>query len=205
MKKERVEFLSDAVFSIVMTLLVVQIKVPELEHISDAQLVGEIVALLPLFVGYFVSFSVVSMYWMSHHALFHFFTKKVDRALMYLNMLLLLLISMIPFSAHFIGQYPDRSPAIIFYGVNLVLLGLVGIWMFYHVVSRVHLAHPDLTKRTIKQAKIRQLLTPSFAVLGIIFSFISIPVSLILFAFPIVFNLIPGTLNFAERVFRFEL
>lgn len=208
MFKERLEFLTDAVYAIVMTLLVIEIKVPEihgLEAVTNGELWHSIQELSPLFLGYFVSFAVITMYWMSNHALFHYFVQKVDRATMYLNMLSLFLIALIPFSAHFLGAYPNRLPAVIFYGVNLVLLGLVALWVFFHVTSREHLVHPDLSKRTMRQAKIRQLLTPAFAVLGLIIAPISIPVTLFCFAFPIVFNLIPGTLNFLEKVFRFEI
>jgi uncharacterized membrane protein len=208
MKKERIEFLTDAVYAIVMTLLVIEIKVPEIHSLSgvtNLELWDEIGKLAPLFLAYLVSFAVLTMYWMSNHALFHYFVQKVDRATMYLNMLSLLLIALIPFSAHFLGAYPDKLPAVIFYGANLILLGLVSLWVFFHVTSREHLVHPDLSKRTMRQAKIRQLLTPTFAVLGLIIAPFSISATLICFAFPIVFNLIPGTLNFLEKVFRFEI
>jgi len=207
MNKERIEFLTDAVYAIVMTLLVIEIKVPELhsDEISSAQIWHSIQELSPLFLAYFVSFAVITMYWTSNHALFHFFIKKADRTVMYLNMISLMLISLIPFSAHFLGSYPDRLPAVIFYGGNLILLGLVSLWVFYYVTNREDLRHPDLSRKTMRQAKIRQYLTPAFAVLGLIISPISIPVTLFCFAFPIVFNLIPGTLNFIEKVFRFEI
>lgn len=207
MNKERIEFLTDAVYAIVMTLLVIEIKVPELHdyEISNTQIWHSIQELSPLFLAYFVSFAVITMYWMSNHALFHFFIKKADRTIMYINMIGLMLISLIPFSAHFLGLYPDRLPAVTFYGGNLILLGLVSLVAFYYVTNNEQLRHPELSKKTIRQAKIRQLLTPSFAVLGLLIAPISIPVTLFCFAFPIVFNLIPGTLNFLEKVFRFEI
>jgi len=208
MNKTRIEFLSDAVFSIVMTLLVLEIKVPEIhtEHgLTDAELWPQISHLTPLFLSYLISFTVLTMYWVSNHALFHFFIKKTDRAIAFINMLFLMFVSIIPFSAHFLGVYPDREPAVIVYGVNLILIGMIGLWMLYHVLNHSDLVHKDLTQKTIKQAKIRLFLTPTFSLLGVVFSVVSIPFSLFLFAFPIIFNIIPGTLNTLEKVFKFEL
>src|SRR3990167_1906756 len=90
--KNRVETLSDSLFAIVMTILVIDIKVPiSLLPLSDSGLYYSLQSLGPLLSGYVVSFLVLSMFWMSHHVLFHAVYKIVTRRLITVKVFFLLL------------------------------------------------------------------------------------------------------------------
>lgn len=207
MNKQRIEGLADAVFAIVMTLLVIEIKVPELHstNITASELWQELAQLKPLYFSYFVSFAILSMFWTSHHAFFHFFIKNLDRRLVQFNMLYFAFIALVPFSSYLIGRYPNNLAAIQVYGSNILFAGItaIGIFLYAHKAKEIEV-HP-VEKRMFKQASIRLVLTPLFALIGLLAAYINITFALILFAFPVVFNIIPGSLNFLERVFRFRI
>jgi len=87
MNKTRIEALSDGVFAIVMTLLVIDIKVPTFAtEVSDSEIWAEIYHLLPIFGSYVLSFAVLTMYWVSHQFLITYMAKNIDRNLSYINM-----------------------------------------------------------------------------------------------------------------------
>ena len=201
MNKIRVEALSDGVFAIAMTLLVIEVHVP---HIADGAysaigLWSALGTLFPMFASYVVSFTVIAMYWTSHHAMFHFFTKNVNRTMVQINMLYLMFLAFIPFSTELLGTYPTNILAIWVYGANIILMGVTAFGMFLYAQRSKEIEMHDLEHRTMTQAKIRILLTPLFAFLAMIVAFVSIPLAFMLFVFPVIFNLIPGTLNATEK------
>lgn len=100
MSKFRLEALSDAVFAIVMTLLVIEIKVPELYgKFSEEGLLHGLEELLPLFFAYFLSFTMIATFWYTHNFLFSLMAKTVNRNLMNLNFVFMAFLSLIPFSS----------------------------------------------------------------------------------------------------------
>ncbi len=207
MNKQRIEALADAVFAIVMPLLVIEIKVPELHStdITASELWQELAELKPLYFSYFVSFAVLSMFWTSHHAFFQFFIKTLDRKLVQFNMLYFSLIALIPFSSYLIGRYPNNLAAIQVYGSNIFMAGVTAIGIFLYAQKAKEIEVHTVERRMLKQASIRLILTPFFALIGMLAGYLNITLALILFAFPIVFNIIPGSLNFLEKVFRFRI
>jgi uncharacterized membrane protein len=219
LNKLRLEALSDGVFAIVMTLLIIEIKVPEPEtltkllehsadhaiHVTATELVKGVAHLTPLFISYFVSFAVLAWVWLSHHLLFHYHAKTINRMVVLLNFLFLSFVSLIPFSAHLLGTYYDNTTAIIFYGVNLLLVTATSLIMYKYIWSSKEIENGTMTSRVKKQAEVRMYLTLSFTTLGILFAFLYTPLTYFFYAFPIIFNVIPGLLNLSEKLLRFEL
>ena len=205
LSKARLEALSDGVFAIVLTLLILEIKVPELHNLSNADMLHELSLKIPLFATYFLSFAVISMFWLSHHFMFAWRAKNVDRTVILINSLYLCLLSLIPFSSHFLGQQIDSSIASAFYGVNISILSVVFLWLSNYVWNSEHIKSDTMTSRNKKQGDIRQYMVLSFNFLGIIFSFVNIPFALFLYLFPVFFNIIPGLLNTFEKFLGFEI
>lgn len=207
MNKTRFEALSDGVFAIVMTLLVIEIHPPELhgDMVSARTLLAGLAQLGPLFLAYFVSFAVLGMFWTSHHALFHLFTKNVNRVLVQINLLYLACIALVPFSAHLLGQYSREPLAVILYGANILVIGLIAFGMMRYALRSAEIDTSHVDSRIIQQATIRLALTPLSTILGMSVALWSIPLALFLYAFPIVFNIIPGTVDFLERTLRLKL
>src|SRR6478752_6379901 len=65
--KERLMFFSDALLAIIMTILVLDIKIPVLQYTTDSALLPELLKQLPHFIGFVVSFSIIAMLWITHH------------------------------------------------------------------------------------------------------------------------------------------
>ena len=100
----RIEAFSDGVFAIAITLLVLNLQVPEIATVSE--LASKLGALWPKLVSYVLSFMVVGIYWVAHHNTFHYI-KRSDRNLLWLNILMMLFVVFIPFPAALLGQYPQ--------------------------------------------------------------------------------------------------
>ena len=122
----RLEAFSDGVFAIVITLLVLELHVPEVH--SSQELLNGLQSLLPKFVSFVVSFIYVTIYWINHHQLFHLI-KKADRGIFWLNSLFLMCLTFIPFPTALIGSYPHDRVAVIFYGLAMMATAISFVLM----------------------------------------------------------------------------
>jgi uncharacterized membrane protein len=145
--KGRIEALSDGIFAVAMTLLVLDIKSPVNQYFATASdLVGYLASLEHSFAMYVISFFVLAMFWIAHHMLFHFI-RHVDRRLLWLNIGFLLLVTCVPFSTDLMGDHGHLTLPVLVYGANLVALGsLLGLQLRYLV------AHPDFATSDLTTA-----------------------------------------------------
>lgn len=114
----RVVSLSDGVFSIVLTLLVVALQPPSPGH----NLVADLIGTLPRLEAWVVSFVVVGSFWVLHHTVVSLM-KRTDTTFNYLNLLLLMFLSIVPWTSALLGSYPDPLAVVLFSG----MLGLAGL------------------------------------------------------------------------------
>ena len=205
MPKNRLEALSDGVFAIVLTLLILEIKVPESINLSNPEMLNELFLKLPLFGTYFLSFALITNFWVAHHYMYIYRAKNVDRVIMLINNLYLCVLSLIPFSSHFLGVHINSPIAAIFYGLNITLLSAIFLWMSEYAIKSEHIDTEVVNLRTRRQGQARQYITFGFNALGVIFAFVNIPFALFLYLFPVIFNILPGSLNFLEKLFGFKL
>jgi uncharacterized membrane protein len=99
LSKSRIEALSDGVVAIAITLLVLELKVPEvMEHHSNEKMLEELLALWPELMTYVITFLIAGAFWYLHHLTFHFI-KHVDGVLVWINLFFLMFIALLPFSA----------------------------------------------------------------------------------------------------------
>jgi uncharacterized membrane protein len=118
----RAEAFSDGVFAIAVTLLVLDLHVPVVRH----ELLQALVSEWPSYAAYVVSFATIGIIWVNHHSLFDRL-RRVDRPLLFLNLLLLLTVSVLPFPTSVFARYldqPEAGPAAAFYCGSMVLLGI---------------------------------------------------------------------------------
>lgn len=206
MNKARLEAFSDGVFSIVMTLLIFNIKVPELQKpFTDAALWSALSDVWPLILIYILTFMVLSAFWINHHFLFESFAKSIDRRLNLLNLLYLLFVVFVPFTASLWGEYSAHQPAALLYGLNIFIIVSISTWMGSYIRRTPELSHDDISTRMIKQGQIRSRITLISYAIGLVLTFIHPGVAAIFYLLPVVFNIIPGSLNLAERLFGFRL
>jgi uncharacterized membrane protein len=124
---ERLVFFSDAVFAIAITLLVIEIHPPHLPRgASDLAHVAALANLIPIFVGYLISFWVIGMFWMGHHRAFALATHYSPRILIW-NMALLNVIAFMPFATSYLSaHFMERVPTI-FYCIVMLLAALLNM------------------------------------------------------------------------------
>lgn len=112
MHKGRLEAFSDGVIAIIITIMVLEIKVPNEATFQS------LVNLLPLFFSYIISFLYVGIYWNNHHHLFHL-VKNINGSVLWSNMFLLFWLSLIPFGSGWMGENNFKNITVVLYGVIL--------------------------------------------------------------------------------------
>jgi uncharacterized membrane protein len=194
-KTSRVEALSDGVFAIVMTLLIIEMFVPELEHVETPdQLVPALQGLGPVIFSYVLSFIALGIFWISHHFQFHYI-HRTDRVLLWLNLLLLMSVSTVPFSAALLGRHMMAQPAIILYGCNLIAAGLMLFLHWWYATGDRHLLRPGTPPELIFLAKRRILLPSALYLVTIGVSFASTTAALVMFAAIPIVHILPSRID----------
>ncbi len=133
----RVKNFNDAVFSIAMTLLILEIAIPVAQSIREYGTIAVLRSLLPSFIGLLVSFMVIALYWVSHLRTMQYVTKLTSRIL-WLNIFLLLFIVLLPFSTAFYVIGINFVGPFVFYCINLTLIGLFNFLMVSQIVAGAH-------------------------------------------------------------------
>ena len=147
---ERLILFTDAVFAIAITLLVIEIRVPELHHATEAEAVQGLLRLIPKFIGFFISFFVIAVYWVAHHRLFRF-VRRLNTSLIWINLFFLLGIVLMPFTTAYQSEYSMLRTPWILYSLNIIGVGLMQVRLQAYLRNRAHgltlaheHAHPDL-------------------------------------------------------------
>jgi uncharacterized membrane protein len=115
---------SDGVFAIIITILVLEMKVPDLG--SGESLRESLTGIRPTFVAFIISFLLVGMYWVGHRSSFAQ-VRYIDRNSIWLNLLFLLAVSIVPFAAAVLGEYQSEPTALHLYGLVLIAVTLLRI------------------------------------------------------------------------------
>jgi uncharacterized membrane protein len=160
LSKHRVEALADGVFAIVMTLLVLELKVPELpRNVAQAELLRGIRELLPIFFSYFITFMLAASFWFFHHLYFHFI-RHTTRALCWISLIFLMFVSLLPFSTGLLGHFLRQRVAQYFYFGNQLAIGaaLLGHWIY---ARRANLFVGDAVPEVIRALGIRLSIFPA--------------------------------------------
>ena len=201
MNKQRLEALSDGIFAIVMTLLVIEIRVPELEgYFSERILQEGLLKLVPLFWAYILSFALISSSWITHHFLFTVMAKTVNRWVVILNILLLSFIALIPFSSNLLGHYPQSMTAVVFYSLNLFAVGAIIPIIRSYLLSSKQGERGGLTDLDVVYAYTRIGVSTVLPLVAILISAFNTYLAISLLILQVLLNLIPGLIAFILRV-----
>ena len=112
----RIVGLADGIFAVAMTLLVLELHVPELgKHASEAELMSALGELVPKILSYASGFVILGTLWIGHHYQFHYI-RRSSRALLWINLSFLLVISSLPFFVALVGTYSSTHIACVLYG-----------------------------------------------------------------------------------------
>jgi uncharacterized membrane protein len=132
MDKARIEAFSDGVFGFAITLLVLGVQVPMLKTANDAELRIALLQALSQLVPYVTSFATIGIIWLNHHAMFHS-VERVEHTTLTLNLLLLLVVTFIPYPTAVLNRYGAMPSSAFLYGCTLTALGFAYSLLWLHI------------------------------------------------------------------------
>jgi len=195
MPTSRIEAFSDGVFAIIITLLVLEIHVPQLQGKDiSAALAHSLLAMAPKFLTYTLSFILVSIWWVAHHHLFHV-VKRCVRGLMWLNSLFLLWLAFIPFPTALMGDFPGERIAVMGYGTVMTLAAVSFTFMRYYAFYLAKLVDESIDPRLLKSAMLKSVLNPVLHSIAVLLAFVDTRISIALYLILPLMYFIPSKLD----------
>ncbi len=163
---ERIVFFSDAVMAIAITLMALEIRLPELEpDMVSAQVGAALLGLAPHIFVYILSFMVIGMYWLLHHRLFRMIV-RYNSGMIWFNLIFLMFAAFVPVATNALGTYPEQPLVIIMYAVSLALMGFSELALWLYAWSR-HMIKPAITRNVCLYIALRMLVPPMIFLLSI--------------------------------------
>ncbi|HTN21918.1 MAG TPA: TMEM175 family protein [Pelobium sp.] len=181
MNKSRMEAFSDGVLAIIITIMVLEIKVPHGAELADIK------PLLPVALSYVLSFIYVGIYWNNHHHMMHT-VKKVSGAILWANLHLLFWLSLIPFATGWLGENHFEALPLALYGF-ILLMAAIAYWLLQNVIIKTHGENSILAKAVGKDLKGKA--SPIIYIVAMIASFYVGWLAIALYIFAALIWLIP--------------
>ncbi len=191
----RLETLGDGVFAIVMTLMVLELKIPEWDGpVTNALVWAYLVKLAPSLFAFGLSFIILGIFWFAHR-LEYVFIGASNRKLIWLNILFYLAICLIPFSAAMLGHYRANQLVEIMYGLNLIAAAELLHWIWNYGTSLPELRQRDVPEELKKEIQLLFMLAPAVYMISIGISFVDPTWSFYFYLITPLFYLIPTKLD----------
>lgn len=181
MTKGRLEAFSDGVLAIIITIMVLELKVPE--GVTFASLKP----IFPKIISYIVSFMYVGLYWNNHHHLFQI-VRKVNGKVLWSNLHLLFWLSLMPVTTNWIGESHFGRDPIIAYGVVLIMCSIAYNIVEYFVIQ---IEGEDSALKKAVKSKTKENIFTALYFLGIGLSFVNPYISLVLYGTVAIMWIIP--------------
>lgn len=168
---------SDAIFAFAITLLVLKIDLPNLPPgTTHQQLSDALRDLWPQYLANVISFLVIGNYWLMHHRIFGSI-KRHDMIITWLNLLLLMLITFIPFPTDLLGNYPNVLIATILYSGTLAMVGILQLTIWLYASHNHRLVDKHMSSSYIHFRTMRGFVPPLFFILSMIVAFYNVTVA----------------------------
>jgi uncharacterized membrane protein len=148
---ERLVFLTDGVIAIIITILVLDIRVPELG--SGQTLAESLTEVRPTFISFVISFLLVGMFWMLHKQTFNQ-VRYIDHNSIWLNLLFLLALALVPYASSALGEYSSEPTALHLYGAVLIIAALLRLGLDAYLQSHPGLLWVKTSKDSRRMASI---------------------------------------------------
>jgi uncharacterized membrane protein len=171
MDTSRLETLVDGIFAIAMTLLVLGLAVPQISGpLSNAAVQSAIFNLLPNFISVVVSFLMLAIFWKIHHRIYKQI-KVIDGTLLWINVVWLLFIVLVPFSASLTGDYGQYTISNVIFNLNMIGIAVL-LYLNWHYAAKKDFIHEKINKQQIAFTKRVNLAFILIAISALILSFI---------------------------------
>ena len=166
---ERICAFTDGVYAIVITLLVLELKAPEVPGLTDEQLLTDLMKQGRSFIAYFISFFVTGWLWFRHHGLFRALEKS-NNVVIFLNFIHLLFVSLIPYTTSLAGRYHQDELAVILFFANIGLSGLSISLQKQYVLGRTDWHDTELFEQLEREDWVHRYTMPVVSSLAILVS-----------------------------------
>lgn len=153
----RILALSDGVFAIAITLLILEIAVPATT--TNAELPSALLRLWPRYLAYVVSFVVIARFWMTHRLAFRLIARD-DGVLVWLNLLMLMLVAFLPFPTAVVGAHAGLPAAAVLYATSVILASIASAAYWWYASGRGNLLRPDVGRGQVRALRARGLSGP---------------------------------------------
>lgn len=192
LRPNRLEALSDGVYSIAMTILVLELVVPVPQPSeTEAQLAAKLAAMWPQFLNYGVSFIILGVFWVLNTHQSHL-VDRTDRVYLWWNLWVLMMVVLVPFNTSLQTGYPDLITAETLFHLNLLAAGM-GLYLAWRHACRAGLIALHLKPEEALKASHLALILPLFSVVGLPLGFVLPNGSVLLYLFA------PMVLGWANR------
>lgn len=201
MKQTRLDQLSDGIFAIVMTLLVIEIKVPELGvGVNPHNLAQAFLSIKPLFLSYLLSFITLFTFWRSHHFIASVYAKNIDIHFTNINAIFFFFVALVPFTSHFLGKYNNFVLPVIVFALNIILIGISLFYMRNYASRSETIENAETDKVEERHAHIRILFPVYASFLAIFICFYSINLAMTVLTLAVLFNLLPSSTKMVDKL-----
>ncbi len=196
--KNWIEALSDGIFAIVMTLLILEFHVPNLPlNAPNVEVAPALLALWPKFVSYIVTFVSLGFFWVGHHIMYHAI-RRADRTLLWLNIFFFMFVSLLPFSTSVLNAFSEAFIAPLFFGANLSVIGWILFFQWQYANSQPDMLADFVSAEYRKTVRSRMLIIPVATTLTVFICFWSVGISLAIYLLLLPLYMLPGTFAAAK-------
>lgn len=166
----RIEALTDGIFAIAMTLLVLSVDLPQKgKELTDIGLHRVLAGQYKEFFNYALSFFLLANFWVIHHKQFNFI-RHTDNKHLWINILTLFFISLVPFSTSLVGDFSQDAIAELFFAANIFCIAILLRWNWTYAVDKHRLVDPNLNSEYIIIVRRRSMVLPIVAFLAMVVS-----------------------------------
>jgi uncharacterized membrane protein len=187
--KNRLEAFSDGVFAIIITLLILEIKVPHLNNTLDnSELKEKLFDLIPVFLSWLISFLIVGTLWLQHHNILRM-AKHIDYGFVWINILFLLSTSFIPFPSELLGTYPKLPIAVASLGI-VIIFSTFFLWSLYYYIVKNYMRDEYIYKDVRKNLYLAFFGGPIIYGFAVLMAWVNIYISFVIYSIiPLLFIL----------------
>jgi len=169
--KQRLEAMTEGIYAIALTLLVLELKLPPLPHeATNAALVEALHALLPKVLTWMLSFWVMVLLWLGQLRVYRF-CKALDWTLVWQELAMLAGVSLLPFSTALLGEYGNLPVAAAVYSANLLVVALLSSLRTWHLLRMPELHAPGLTAEVAQRLRLRAWALTGCAAAALVLAF----------------------------------
>lgn len=203
---DRLKLFSDGVFAIAITILVLEIKIPEIaENLVATELPKELWHLVPKILSNIISFIILGIYWIAHHNIFMHIIRH-DHIMLWLNTLFLMCIASLPFPTGLLGHYPNQQISVAIYAGTLLVTGIVLDILWWYATTH-RLVDDEIDANFIAFVHRYNRIAPALYLLSIVISFLSLTLAKFIFIVVAVIYIVPNTLyrsHYRQLARRFD-